>query len=82
MNWNDNDRSGFMLQLIELGHISRDLMMDALYNVLVEDHDRILKNGIPREEVSEALDSLIKHFEQKERYEHCHKLKEIKICLK
>jgi len=81
LNWNGNNRSEFMLQLIELGHVSRDLMMDALYNVLLEDHARILDNGIPRDEVKEAISSLIVHFEEKESYERCHKLKEIEKCL-
>ena len=81
MNWDDNSRSAFMLQLIELGHISRDHMMDALYNVLVEDHVRILDNGIPRDEVKEAIQSLIVHFETKEKYEYCQKLKYIETCL-
>lgn len=81
MNWSENNRSGFMLHLIELGHVSRDLMIDALYNALIQDHARILDNGVPRSEVKEAISSLIFHFEQKENYEYCHKLKNIEICL-
>ena len=69
------------MQLMELGQISKPLMMEALYNTLVRDHERILQNGVDNVKVKEALDSLILWFETRENYEYCVKLKQIKECL-
>jgi hypothetical protein len=66
---------------MELGQISKPLMMEALYNTLVRDHERILQNGVDNAKVKEALDSLILWFETRENYEYCVKLKQIKECL-
>lgn len=82
MSWSDNDRHQFILHLIELGTISKAAMMETLYRILVEDHERILNNGVSTDRIHEALDQLIHWFEEKERYEYCHKLKHIKECLK
>jgi len=65
---------------MELGQISKSLMMEALYNTLVKDHERILQ-GTDHARVSEALDTLILWFSAKENYEYCAKLKQIKECL-
>lgn len=69
------------MHLMELGQISKPLMMEALYNALVRDHEKILK-GTDVARVTEALDILIDWFTQQENYEHCAKLKQIKECLK
>jgi len=65
---------------MELGQISKPLMMEALYNTLVKDHGRILQGTDP-EGVKEALDTLILWFTEREKYEYCAKLKQIKECL-
>ena len=66
---------------MELGQISKPLMMDALYNTLIKDHEKILQNGVDSAKIKEALDSLILWFEARENYEYCLKLKQIKECL-
>lgn len=81
MTWNDNERSLFANYLMNLSLVSKDAMYQAVYEVLIRDHDRILKNDVPREEVKRALADLIKWFEEKERYEQCQKLNDIKKCL-
>lgn len=83
MNWTNDDNIGFFSYLMNLSMISKGAMYQALYNALIENHEKILtNNNVPRQEVQDALDTLIKWFEEKERYEECHKLKEIKECLK
>ena len=83
MNWKDGDSAGFFSYLMDLSVVSKDAMYQALYNALIENHEKILnQNNVPRQEVENALDNLIQWFEQKERYEQCQKIKQIKECLR
>ena len=78
MNWKDGDSAGFFSYLMDLSTVSKDAMYQALYNTLIENHEKILnQNNVPRQEVENALDNLIQWFEQKERYEQCQKIKQI-----
>ena len=54
-------------------------LSNYLYKVLSEKHVEIFSgNDRPVEEIESALDQIIKWFENNERYEECHRLKQIK----
>lgn len=80
MDWNsEQHRSNFVLELLHIGQLDVDQMMDTLYEVLSEKHVEIFGgNDRPLEEKEAALDQIIKWFEDNERYEECHRLKQIK----
>ena len=80
MDWNsEQHRSNFVLELLHIGELDVDNMMDTLYKVLSEKHVEIFSgNDRPVEEIESALDQIIKWFENNERYEECHRLKQIK----
>lgn len=71
-----------MAYLIELGSISRGAMMEAVYQALIVDHERILNATTDPERVAEALDQVINWFEEQQKYEYCQKIQHIKRCLK
>jgi hypothetical protein len=80
VDWNSEiHRSNFVLGLLQIGELDVDQMMDTLYDVLSEKHVEIFSgNDRPTEEIESALNQIIKWFEDNERYEECHKLKQIK----
>lgn len=86
MDWNSQiERSNFVLELLLIAETSDvDSMMDKLFEVLVNDGDKIFKvSTTPKEEMDKAIEQIIKWFADNERYEECHELKKIKErCLK
>lgn len=82
MSWSDEDRHQFVNYLLELGTINKAAMMEAIYQALIESHERIFTKDSNPEKVGQALDTVIEWFEEKEKYEYCQKIKQIKECLK
>jgi len=85
VDWNsDKYRSNFVLDLLHIGEMDVDVMMDALFNALSENSHQILGgNTRPDKEIEAALNQIIKWFEDNEKYEECYRLKQIKEeCLK
>jgi hypothetical protein len=79
VDWTDNAyRSSFVLELLMLHQVNPDMMMDMLYEALVKDGEQILNNGNSPEDIAYGLDQVIKWFEDNEKYEQCHALKQIK----
>jgi hypothetical protein len=58
--------------------VDPDLMMNMIYEALVNDSDKILNNGQKKEEIESGINQIIAWFEEREQYEQCLKLKQIK----
>lgn|GEM_PF-1022312 len=79
MDWDNNTyRSNFILELLMIHQVDPDLMMNMIYEALVNDSDKILNNGQKKEEIESGINQIIAWFEEREQYEQCLKLKQIK----
>jgi hypothetical protein len=68
-----------------IGHLveqSKDTMMNMVYNAIVNNEHDAIYNNSPVEERLEALQNVIRYFEDTEEYEKCFNIKKIidKIC--
>lgn len=64
-----------MLELLKLRETNYDLFLDKLYDAITNDFlDTFVKDLLKEEIHRETLNSLIKHFENKEEYEKCNVL--------
>jgi hypothetical protein len=79
VDWDNNTyRSNFILELLMIHQVDPDLMMNMIYEALVNDSDKILNNGQKKEEIESGINQIIAWFEEREQYEQCLKLKQIK----
>ena len=67
-----------LLPKLEKLEVDPDLMMNMIYEALVNDSDKILNNGQKKEEIESGINQIIAWFEEREQYEQCLKLKQIK----
>jgi len=72
-----NQYSRILLDLIHLRQTDYDAFMDRLYEALTGEFKDALYDTSPIEEKSQAVWSMIKHFEKQEEFEKCASLKKI-----
>ena len=80
----ENSEEEFMRSLLDrLENQSWDQYMNLCYNVIIMFPNQVLQydDSTPIQRVS-SLDKIIQHFEEKEDFEKCAKLKEIQDLLK
>jgi len=72
-----NQYSRILLDLIHLRQTDYDAFMDRLYEALTGEFKDALYDTSPVEEKSQAVWSMIKHFEKQEEFEKCASLKKM-----
>jgi len=72
-----NQYSRILLDLIHLRQTDYDAFMNRLYEALTGEFKDALYDTSPIEEKSQAVWSMIKHFEKQEEFEKCASLKKI-----
>lgn len=84
MDWNSEKyRGSVLIELLELHSVDPNAMLDHLYDLLIDKGPEILDNGNSPEDIRQGMDTIIKWFSDNEKYEQCHKLKQIKeTCIK
>jgi hypothetical protein len=55
----------------------KETMMESVYQSIVNNMDQAIKNDAEVEEKKTALNTVLKHFETREEYEKCKKIKEV-----
>lgn len=55
----------------------QEIMMDAVYKSIINNIDDAIKSNVEIEEKKRALNTVLKHFESREEYEKCKKIKEV-----
>ena len=64
MDWDNNTyRSNFILELLMIHQVDPDLMMNMIYEALVNDSDKILNNGQKKEEIESGIITYIQLLE-------------------
>jgi len=53
----------------------QEIMMDAVYKSIINNIDDAIKSNVEIEEKKRALNTVLKHFEAREEYEKCKKIK-------
>ena len=66
-----------LMELIVLREQNYELFMDKLYEALSGDFRQMVNDDSPLDEKSQALRTMIEHFEVREEYEKCATLKEM-----
>jgi hypothetical protein len=72
-----NQYSRILLDLIHLRQTDYDAFMNRLYEALTGEFKDALYDTSPIEEKSQAVCSMIKHFEKTEEFEKCADLKKL-----
>jgi hypothetical protein len=72
-----NQYSRILLDLIHLRQTDYDAFMNRLYEALTGEFKDALYDTSPIEEKSQAVWSMIKHFEKQEEFEKCASLKKM-----
>jgi hypothetical protein len=72
-----NQYSRILLDLIHLRQTDYDAFMNRLYEALTGEFKDALYDKSPIEEKSQAVWSMIKHFEKQEEFEKCASLKKM-----
>jgi len=67
--------------LLTLEHTDFDEFMKLSYAVMIQTPNAVLKRGDALESKVDAIDKMIKHFEEKEEYEKCTNLQKLKHLL-
>lgn len=66
-----------LLELIKLRETNYDLFMEKLYEALSGEFRDVVNDGSPLEEKSQALNTMIQYFSEREEYEKCADLKKM-----
>lgn len=66
-----------LLELIKLRETDYDAFMEKLYEALAGEFRDVVNDGSPMAEKSQALNTMIKHFSDREEYEKCADLKKM-----
>lgn len=72
-----NRYSKILLDLVYLRQTDYDAFMDRLYEALTGEFKDVINDQTPVEEKSQAIWTMIKHFEQNEEFEKCAGLKKL-----
>jgi hypothetical protein len=72
-----NKYSIILLDLIHLRQTDYDAFMDRLYEALTGEFRDAIHDSSPAEEKSQAIWTMIKHFEKTEEFEKCADLKKL-----
>lgn len=72
-----NNYTKIILDLIHLRETDYDAFMNRLYEALTGDFRDAIHDPAPVEEKSQAIWSMIKHFEKNEEFEKCADLKKL-----
>lgn len=56
---------------------SEEMMMNMIYDAVINHTDQAIYNNVPSDEKVEALTNVLKYFEQTEEYEKCYDIKNI-----
>ncbi len=78
---NNFDNEKFIQRLMQIKNEDPDLFMDMVLDVLKKDESYAFSDGAPIESKHTALLTMIKRFEELERYEDCAFLNKIKLRL-
>lgn len=72
-----NKYSKTLLDLVHLRQTDYDAFMDRLYEALTGEFKEVINDRTPVEEKSQAIWTMIKHFEKNEEFEKCADLKKL-----
>lgn len=74
---NLNSYSKILLDLIHLRQTDYDAFMNRLYEALTGEFKDVINDSSPVNEKSQAIWTMIKHFEKNEEFEKCAELKRL-----
>lgn len=74
---NVNGYSKILLDLIHLRQTDYDAFMNRLYEALTGEFKDVINDSSPVDEKSQAIWTMIKHFEKQEEFEKCAELKKL-----
>ena len=74
---NINGYSKILLDLIHLRHTDYEAFMNRLYEALTGEFKDVINDSSPVDEKSQAIWTMIKHFEKNEEFEKCAELKKL-----
>lgn len=74
---NLNSYSKILLDLIHLRQTDYDAFMNRLYEALTGEFKDVINDSSPVSEKSQAIWTMIKHFEKNEEFEKCAELKKL-----
>ena len=80
-NINPFDDPDFMSFMMSMKKMSEERMMEMSYDLLINHAQSAVLHDAPAEDKVKAVNRVISHFENKEEYEKCAKLYEIKTQL-
>ena len=75
---NPFDDPDFMSFMMSMKKMSQDRMMEMSYDLLINHVQSAVLHDAPAEDKMRAIDKVILYFENREEYEKCASLKEIK----